>query len=54
MELVMNARVLMKTIKLDTTLDLSQFTPVPPGISYQQAIQLLQTQGSGISPPPLR
>jgi hypothetical protein len=42
MVLVMNARVLLKTIKLDTTLDLSQFTPVTAGMSYQQAIQMLQ------------
>jgi hypothetical protein len=44
MVLVMNARVLLKTIKLDTTLELSQFSPVAPGISYQQAIHMLQPQ----------
>ena len=38
----MNARVLLKTIRLDTTLELSQFTPVTSGIGYQQAIQILQ------------
>jgi hypothetical protein len=46
MVLVMNARVLFKTIKLDTTLDLSQFSPVTPGITYQQAIELLRTNNS--------
>ncbi len=40
--LAMNARVLLKTIKLDTTLELSQFAPVSNGIGYKQAIQLLQ------------
>jgi hypothetical protein len=44
MVLVMDARFLIKTVKLDTTLDLSQYTPVTAGMSYQQAIQMLQTQ----------
>ena len=42
MVLVMNARLLFKVVKLDTTLDLSQFSPVAAGMSYQQAVQLLQ------------
>jgi hypothetical protein len=41
MVLVMNARVLLKIIKLDTTLELSQFTPVDTGMNYKDAIQLL-------------
>jgi len=41
MVLIMNARILFKTIKLDTTLEISQYTPVPKGLTYQQAIQLL-------------
>jgi len=44
MVLVMDARFLIKTVKLDTTLDLSQFSPVAAGLSYQQAIQLLESQ----------
>lgn len=44
MVLVMDARVLFKTIKLDTTLELSQFTPVAAGMGYRQAIELLQSQ----------
>lgn len=44
MVLVMNARVLFKTIKLDTTLELSQFSPVVTGMSYRQAIQMLESQ----------
>ena len=42
MVLAMNARILFKTVKLDTTLELSQFTPVPPDIDYRAAIHLLQ------------
>jgi hypothetical protein len=42
MVLVMNARFLIKTIKLDTTLELSQFEPVTSGMTYQQAIQRLE------------
>jgi len=38
----MNARLLFKSVKLDTTLDLSQYSPVTAGMSYQQAIQILQ------------
>ena len=44
MVLVMDARFLIKTVKLDTTLDLSQYTPVAAGMSYRQAIQMLQAQ----------
>ncbi len=42
MVLVMNARVLFKTVKLDTTLEMSEFSPVASGMSYQQAIQMLR------------
>lgn len=42
MVLVMNARVLFKEVKLDTTLEMSQFSPVPAGLGYQQAIQMLR------------
>jgi hypothetical protein len=42
MVLVMNARLLVKTVKMDTTLDLSRYAPVTPGITYQQAIQILR------------
>ncbi len=46
MVLVMNARLLFKTVKLDTTLDLSRYSPVTPGISYQQAIKLLEAHSA--------
>lgn len=42
MVLVMNARVLFRTVRLDTTLDLTQYSPVAPGMSYQQAVKLLE------------
>ncbi len=42
MALVMNARFLFKIIKLDTTLELSDFTPVTTDLNYQQAIQVLK------------
>jgi hypothetical protein len=43
----MNARVLFKSIKLDTTLELSQFSPVSSNLDYRQAIELLRAQVSG-------
>jgi hypothetical protein len=46
MVLIMNARVLFKVVKLDTTLELSQYSPVTAGMSYQQAIQMLQTNAA--------
>jgi hypothetical protein len=51
MVLIMNARFLIKTVKLDTTLDLSQFEPVTAGMSYQQAIQILEARGQPASSP---
>ncbi|HEX4322804.1 MAG TPA: hypothetical protein VHZ52_17960 [Acidobacteriaceae bacterium] len=53
MVLVMNARLLIKSVKLDTTLDLSQFIPVASGMTYQQAIQMLDTRAKEISAAPL-
>jgi hypothetical protein len=50
MVLVMNARIFFKIVKLDTSLNLSQFSPVTPGINYQQAIELLRTNNSPSTP----
>jgi len=50
MVLAMNARVFFKSIKLDTTLELSGFSPVTPGMTYRQAIELLRS--SSIQPSP--
>jgi hypothetical protein len=46
MVLAMNARVLLKTVNLDTTLELSDYTPVAAGMSYQQAIQMLEARNT--------
>jgi len=51
MVLVMNARFLIKTVKLDTTLELSQFEPVATGMTYQQAIQKLDPHDKSTSSP---
>jgi hypothetical protein len=50
MVLVMTARFLFKSVKLDTTLELSHFEPVA-GMSYQQAVQMLQAPDSASSSP---
>jgi hypothetical protein len=44
MVLVMNARLLFKSVKLDTTLEMTQFVPVASGMGYQQAIGMLLTK----------
>jgi hypothetical protein len=47
-KMAMSGRVLFKTRSFDTTEEESQFAPVPAGMSYQQAIQMLRSgQGSG-------
>jgi len=46
-QLAMNGRVFFKTRSFDTTEEESQFAPVPVGLTYQQAIQILRSgQGS--------
>jgi hypothetical protein len=41
-QMAMSGRVLFKTKSFDTTEDETEFTPVPPGIGYKQAIALLR------------
>jgi hypothetical protein len=41
MVLAMNAKLLFKVVKLDTTLEMSQFSPVTSGIGYQEAVRML-------------
>jgi hypothetical protein len=41
MVLAMNAKLLFKVVKLDTTLEMSQFSPVASGIGYQEAVRML-------------
>lgn len=43
----MSGRVLFKTRRFDTTEDESSFAPVPEGLTYQQAIQMLRAAQSG-------
>ncbi len=38
----MDLRVLFKTKNFDTTEEMTQYAPVPPGLSYRQAIQMLR------------
>jgi hypothetical protein len=42
----MSGRVVFRTKVFDTTEDESQFAPLPVGLSYQQAIQMMNS-GSG-------
>ena len=47
LKLVMNGRVLWKTKNSDSVQDYSQFTPVPAGLNYRQAIQMLRAGTAG-------
>jgi len=42
LKLVMNGRVLFKTRNSDSVQDYTGFTPLPAGLTYQQAIQILR------------
>jgi len=42
MVLAMNARLLFKPVQLDTTLEMSDYAPVPSGIDYRQGISILE------------
>ena len=42
-QMSMSGRVVFKTKVFDTTEDESQFAPLPVGLSYQQAIQMMNT-----------
>jgi hypothetical protein len=46
LKIVMNGRVLFKTKNSDSVQDYTEFAPLPTGLSYQQAIQILRS-GSG-------
>jgi hypothetical protein len=48
-QMKMKLRVLFKTRNFDTVEQMSQYTPLPAGLDYQQAIQLLRTDpGSSV------
>ncbi|MGA7244942.1 MAG: hypothetical protein WBX19_17265 [Terracidiphilus sp.] len=46
----MSGRVVFKTKVFDTTEDQSQFVPLPVGLSYQQAIQMVRAEGANTRP----
>jgi len=43
-QMSMSGRVVFRTKVFDTTEDQSQFAPLPSGLSYQQAIQMMNTE----------
>ena len=45
--MVMSLRILFKSKSFDTSEEMSQYTPVPPDLGYQQAIRLLRDGASG-------
>jgi hypothetical protein len=47
LQLKMNGRVLWKTKNSDSVQDYTQFSPVPAGLSYKQAIQMLRASAGG-------
>ena len=49
-KMAMSGRVLFKTRSFDTTEEETQFSPVPAGMTYQQAIQMLRS-GQGLAAP---
>jgi len=43
LKLVMNGRVLFKTKNSDSVQEYSGFTPLPPSLTYRQAIEMLRS-----------
>ncbi len=50
-QMVMNGRVFIKTRSFDTTEEETGFTPVPAGLTYRQAIQMLRSGETGSGAP---
>jgi hypothetical protein len=46
-QMKMNLRVLFKTRSIDTTEEMTQYAPLPQGIDYRQAIQMLRGAAGG-------
>ncbi|MGA2808853.1 MAG: hypothetical protein ABSE87_12015 [Terracidiphilus sp.] len=46
-QMVMSGRVVFKNKSFDTVEEETQFAPLPAGLGYQQAIQMLRTPGEG-------
>ena len=49
-QMKINLRVLFKTRNSDTVQEMTQYTPVPDGLDYRQAIQMLCAGPGGASP----
>ncbi len=49
-KMAMSGRVVFRTKSFDTTEDESRFAPVPAGLGYHQAIQLLRTPETAANP----
>jgi hypothetical protein len=49
-QMVMSGRVVFKNRSFDTVEEQTHYTPVPAGLDYHQAIQMLRADGEGGSP----
>jgi hypothetical protein len=47
LQLKMNGRLLWKTKNSDSVQDYTEFSPLPTGLSYKQAIQMLRASPGG-------
>jgi hypothetical protein len=45
----MNLRVLFKNRNIDTMEEMTQYAPVPVGLDYRQAIQMLRADAGGVA-----
>jgi hypothetical protein len=50
-QMQMNMRILFKTRSIDTTEEMTQYTPVPTALDYRQAIQMLRAGSANASQP---
>jgi len=49
-KMAVSGRVVFKTKVFDTNIDETQFAPLPVGLSYQKAIQMMQTETAKQTP----
>jgi hypothetical protein len=47
-QMKMDMRILFKTKNIDTTEEMTQYTPIPANLDYRQAIQLLRASPAGV------
>ncbi|MGA9671024.1 MAG: hypothetical protein WBQ94_17575 [Terracidiphilus sp.] len=50
-QMQMNMRILFKTRNIDTTEEMTQYLPVPTGLDYRQAIQMLRAGSTNANQP---